>query len=122
MSSGSPNTSNASNAPIAPADTQATTTASSRVFVGSIGASMSATNPPSTPAAASTPNHQSGSPAPRSEIASRNRRKPLAARIPTAPIAGPVSSGIRPRGPTSRLGDGCIRGCGRRMLSAADTA
>jgi len=66
---------------------------------------------------------ETGSPALRSEIANRKSRNPLAARIPAAPMAGPVSSGIRPRGPTSgRCVACCICGCGRRRLSAAETA
>ena len=42
--------------------------------------------------------------------------------MPTAPMAGTVSSGMRPRGPTSRATFFGVPGCGRRRFSAADTA
>ena len=56
VSSGSPNSSNASTAPMPAALTEAITTASSRVVRGTRGATTSAMNVPSTPAPASTAN------------------------------------------------------------------
>ena len=66
------------------------------------------------PAPASTPNHSAGTSAVRRANASRNSRKPLAARIPIAPIAGSASCGILPSERTLRsTGDGAPGTSGR---------
>ena len=75
------------------------------------------------PAPASTPNHNAGTSAVRRANARRNSRKPLAARIPIAPIAGSASCGILPSERTLRsTGAGApgTSGRGSRSVSAAE--
>src|SRR5438093_1103332 len=103
--------------------THAITTASSRVCVRRVGAMMSARNVPVMPEPATSAKIQGATWASRSANAMRNSRKPPAARIPIAPIAGIASCGILPRVatfPRTFGGSVSLPGCGNRIVQGPD--